>query len=164
MIERGPVSLRLPSCSYSTHLKFIQSFESLPTPVLDFNPGLQMQGQAAYQHMQRRLIRLLVISFLIYRICNVLLSNLSLNNHQRMKASMLLSLLKLSVEAMLMLAKLGMGVILLKDWFQLLIWSVSDALDKLMDHGYVFTTIDDSHFNVSLWFFFFFNFYSPDVL
>lgn len=26
----------------------------------------------------------------------------------------------------------------------------SDALDKLMDDGHVFTTIDDSHFNVSL--------------
>ncbi|KDR81675.1 hypothetical protein GALMADRAFT_239789 [Galerina marginata CBS 339.88] len=27
---------------------------------------------------------------------------------------------------------------------------ISDALDKLMDDGHVFTTIDDSHFNVSL--------------
>ena len=34
--------------------------------------------------------------------------------------------------------------------FRLLIWNLSDALEKLLNNGDVYTTIDDSHFNVSV--------------
>ena len=43
-----------------------------------------------------------------------------------------------------LLTKLGMNIIYFSDQFQLLIWADSEALDKLIEDGLLYTTTDDS--------------------